>query len=107
MTAAPIWDANEFSGTVRMTAGCTPHYYLDGFPWPAGVPVWSYSPDRLEAVEVYERPTIPAEFLRGFPCGVVAYWTRKAPDTKPEVSWWKRWMFGVGLVTLGVIATFF
>lgn len=107
LTSAPIWDANELSGTVRMTAGCTPHYYLDGFPWPSGVPIWTYSPDMLEAVEVYERPTIPAEFLRGFPCGVVAYWTRRAPDPGTEAPRWKKWAVGLGLLGLGILATIF
>jgi hypothetical protein len=77
-------------------------YYLNGFPFPAGAPLWSYPPETLEAVEVYVRPTIPAEFLRGFPCGVVVYWTRRAPDPRADRIWWRRWVAGVGLVLLAL-----
>lgn len=34
----------------------------------------------VQAVEVYSRPaTVPAEFLGGNPCGVIAIWTKRGP----------------------------
>lgn len=37
-------------------------------------------PSEVQAVEVYTRPlTVPAEFLGGNPCGVVAIWLKRGP----------------------------
>jgi hypothetical protein len=60
-------------------------------------------PDQLEAVEVYVRPEIPAEFLQGWPCGVVALWYRRGPDPRPVAPTWKRVLAGIGL--LGLVLT--
>ena len=62
----------------------------------------------LEAVEVYVRPAIPAEFLvgAGFPCGVVALWTRRAPDPGVGAPWWKKVLVGTGVVALGALLSF-
>jgi len=98
MTTMSAWMPHELSGIVTMSRGCVPRYYLNGFPWPSGVPIWSYTPAMLEAVEIYPAPTIPGEFLMGFPCGVVAYWTRRAPDPGLDAQWWKKWLVGAGIV---------
>jgi hypothetical protein len=80
--------ARELGGAVVMRGGrasggviqsfCIPSYYLDGAPVPYTV-VSGFGPADLEAVEAYVSPQIPAEFSSGFPCGVVAYWSRRTP----------------------------
>jgi len=58
---------------------CIPQYYLDGVPVPYTV-VSAMMPADLEGVELYMSPNIPSRFLTGWPCGVVAYWSRRSPD---------------------------
>ncbi len=113
-------------GGVILAHGCTPRYYLNGVefvrgdavhqslmgaapstPLSQGIdPELIFPPDNLEGVEVYVSPTIPAEFNQGYPCGVVALWTRRAaaPD-KAEFSW-KRFFLGVGVLALGLLWSF-
>jgi hypothetical protein len=89
--------AVNFEGGVVLRGGCNPRYYLDGVEIVRGDPVHrpmggaqastptsqgfnpelSYPPETLEALEVYVSPSIPAEFSQGYPCGVVALWTRR------------------------------
>ncbi len=61
-------------------AGCTPNWYIDGFPASfAGGPE---IPSRfIEAVEVYSDPyNAPVELQRsGLRCGIIAVWTRRQP----------------------------
>jgi 5-hydroxyisourate hydrolase-like protein (transthyretin family) len=84
-------------GGVILPHGCNPRYYLnnveivrgDGVhepmmgadpstPMSFGLNLEAlYPPEALEAIEVYVSPTIPAEFSEGYPCGVVALWTRR------------------------------
>jgi hypothetical protein len=64
--------------------------------------VSGFGPGDLEAVEVYVSPQIPAEFLSGFPCGVVAYWSRRSPGghTDRRSLWTKVFVAAVVLVTI-------
>lgn len=95
-------------GQVILRQGCIPHYFLNGTLVPPDAvdsgqinPMAIYPPETLEAVEVYVRPTIPAEFLQGgFPCGVVALWARQTPDPDSEARTWKKWAFALGVLTL-------
>jgi len=103
LTTMSVWASNSRSGTVTLRGRCQPRYYLDGMQLPPEYPLWALTPDQLEAVEVYVRPTIPAEFLQGFPCGVVALWYRRSADPRPGVPTWKRWLVGIGL--LGLVLT--
>jgi len=84
-------------GGVILPHGCNPRYYLNDVEIVRGDAVhepmmgadpstpmsWGmnleamYPPETLEAIEVYVSPTIPAEFSEGYPCGVVALWTRR------------------------------
>jgi hypothetical protein len=101
---------NQFhvvSGGVTVGRSCYPDYYLNGFPWPAGVPIWSFTPDMLEAIEVYEWPEVPPELhIPGpggnYSCGIVAYWTRQAPDPRPGMPTWKKVLAGAGFLGLGL-----
>jgi hypothetical protein len=63
-----------------------------------------HPPETLEAVEVYVRPNIPAEFFGGdFPCGVVALWTRVEPvENTKSASRWRTWLLGLGIVALAL-----
>jgi hypothetical protein len=86
-----------------MRRGCVPNYFLDGEPIPKA-DVWAITPDMLEAVEVYVRPTIPAEFSRGrSPCGVVAYWSRRGPYRGVDAPTWKKVLAGAGVLGLGLL----
>jgi hypothetical protein len=84
--------------------GCTPSYFVNGLPfYPDAL---TFPPEMLEAVEVYVRPNIPAEFLMGgFPCGVVVLWTRRAPNPGPGITWWQKTLLGLGFLGLGFLAT--
>lgn len=97
MAGAIILRFGRASGGVIQET-CIPVYYLDGAPVPYEV-VSSYAPADLEAVEVYVSPTIPAEFLRGFPCGVVAYWSRRTSG--PRRGGTKLWSL---LLAAGIVA---
>lgn len=89
------------SGQVTLRGGCQPTYYLNGILVPYDN-VQSLSPTLLEAVEVYVRPAIPAEFGRGSPCGVVSYWARQTPpDELPESSVGRK--VAMSTVLLGVL----
>ncbi len=61
-----------------MGSKCVPRYYLNGSPVPYST-MSGLAPEDLEAVEIYVRPNIPAEFQQSFPCGVVVEWTRRSP----------------------------
>jgi hypothetical protein len=85
----------------QIAGTCIPAYWLDGAPVPYSV-VASYAPADLEAVEVYVSPQIPAEFLTGFPCGVVAYWSRRTPDEQRSGrSVWS--LLLVGVIVVGTL----
>ena len=102
--------ADYQSGRVSLGRGCDgPTYYLDGFPLPPQYPLWALTPDMLEGVEVYERGYIPAELNRtgygtGFPCGVVSYWSRRAPAPWLDVPAWRKVLMGAGVLGLGLLA---
>lgn len=84
-------------GGVILPHGCNPRYYVNDMEVVRGDPVHEpmmgadpstplsqgldlermFPPETLEAVEVYVSPTIPAEFSNGYPCGVIAFWTRR------------------------------
>jgi hypothetical protein len=97
-----IRDGRATGGAIRET--CIPNYWLDGAPVPYDV-VASYGPSDLQAVEVYVSPNIPAEFLTGFPCGVVAYWTRRTPgERQGGRSVWS--LLFVGVIVVGSIILF-
>ena len=69
-------------------------------------PMTAYPPELLEGVEVYVRPNIPAELLQGgWPCGVVALWTRREPRTGPAVAGWKKVLVGLGVLGPGLLLT--
>ena len=65
----------------------SPHVWVDGQDMTrlegsyAQAEFLSYMvPSEVQAVEVYTRPlTVPAEFLGGNPCGVIAIWTKRGP----------------------------
>jgi hypothetical protein len=83
---------------------CIPSYWLDGAPVPYAV-VAAYGPSDLEAVEVHVSPNIPAEFLTGLPCGVVAYWSRRTPgEERGGRSVWS--LLLVGVIVTGTIIFF-
>lgn len=105
-----------------MPGGCTPTYYLNGVEVWRGAPAHQsmaggggspsiaqgdnpgliFAPEDLEGVEVYVFPTIPAEFNRGFPCGVVSLWTRRDPGKgRPDYPW--RRILVVGGILLGAL----
>jgi len=100
LTTMSVWAHSSRSGTVTLRGRCQPRYYMDGMELPPQYPLWALMPDQLEAVEVYVRPTIPAEFSHGFPCGVVAFWYRRGGIPGPSVPTWKKWLTGIGLVGL-------
>ncbi len=84
-------------GGVILPHGCNPRYYLNNMEIVRGDPSHEpmmgadpstplshglnleslYPPEALEAIEIYVGPTIPAEFSEGYPCGVIALWTRR------------------------------
>jgi hypothetical protein len=75
---AQAYDGNIQLGGIGAARICTPRYYVNGNEQPMETRLDSeYPPGSLEAVEVYTRPTIPAEYGRGFPCGVVVLWIRR------------------------------
>jgi len=93
---------------------CVPSYFIDGTQVPRSAlaegqinPVTMYPPELLEGVEVYVRPNIPAEFLRGeWPCGVVAFWSRRGPGTPGSgVPGWKKFLVGAGVLLLALLAS--
>jgi hypothetical protein len=89
-------------GAVQET--CMPAYWLDGAPVPYDV-VSSYGPSDLEAVEVHVSPQIPGEFTSGFPCGVVAYWSRRTPgEQQGRRSVWS--LLLVGVIVAGTLILF-
>ncbi len=100
--------ARELGGAVIMRGGrasggviesvCIPSYYLDGAPVPYTV-VSAFGPADLEAVELYVSPQIPAEFLTGFPCGVIAYWSRRTPEERTGRRTVWSVLLGAALVT--------
>lgn len=82
-TTRAVTRVDPASGEVMLRGGCEPDYYLNGTPVPYTM-VEPLSPTTLEAVEVYVRPSIPADLARGSPCGVVAYWSRRSPPDSPD-----------------------
>lgn len=101
MTMMSVSTASTISSQVTLRSGCmTPRYYVDGLPVPPDMTV-DFPPHMLEGVEVYVRPTIPAEFLQGWPCGVVALWTRRAPNPGPDVPTWQKTLLALG--SLGLV----
>ena len=85
----------SLEGELELRGQCTPTYFLDGTLLPFRPEVL---PQDLEGVEVYTRPNIPPEFYQGgWPCGVVAYWTRLSPAPEgPRRGLWTA--AAVGLV---------
>jgi TonB family protein len=68
-------------------ASCSPLFFIDGFPASAGpFDVDMIDPSTLEGIEIYSGlATIPSQFLgpRGLErCGVIALWSRPAPERK-------------------------
>lgn len=102
MSVRMVSDSTE---RVELRGGClSPVYFVDGVAVPPDYPIWSITPDMLEGVEVYVRPHIPPEFLQGgFPCGVVALWSRKAPDLRSEVPAWRKVLIGMGVLGIGFV----
>jgi len=105
-----VRDASALSGGVTLRGisfgegACNPTYFLEGVPMPPETPLWSITPDMLEAIEVYVRPNIPPEYLRGsWPWGVVALWYRRAPDPHPEVPAWKKVLVEAGIIGLSLV----
>lgn len=98
-------------GQVVLRGGCIPTYFVEGVEVPPDAvekdqinPMTMYPPEELEGVEVYVRPNIPAEFLRGeFPCGVVALWRRREPHTPVEAPLWRKLLAGGGILGLGLL----
>jgi len=106
--------------------GCLPSYYLNGVEVWTGDPAHQsmtgaassdsgsqgpnpgllFSPEDLEGVEVYVFPTIPAEFNRGFPCGVVALWTRRDPGPGRPQHGWRRILIAVGILGVALVLSF-
>jgi Carboxypeptidase regulatory-like domain len=88
----------SLEGELELRGRCAPTYYLDGMQVPFRPEVL---PQDLEGVEIYNRPNIPADLNQGgWPCGVVAYWTRRSPEPDgPRRGLWTAAAVG----TLGVI----
>ncbi len=91
---------------------CVPTYFMDGAQIPREAvaegqvnPIAMYPPEMLEGVEVYVQPNIPPEFLQGgFPCGVVALWTRRDPGGLGSgIPGWKKFLAGASLILLVLI----
>jgi len=103
LAGAVIMYGERFSGGLSQ-GGCIPRYYLDGAPVPF-ILVSGFGPGDLEAVEVYVSPQIPAEFSSGFPCGVVAYWSRRSPGahTNRRTLWTT--ILGVALAAFTILVT--
>ncbi len=106
LTMMSVWEAHPFTESVMLRGGCPPAYYLNGFPMPPRYPMWSLTPDALEAVEVYLAPSLPAEFVVGFPCGVVSYWTRRSGFPGSDAPLWRKALVGFGIVGLGLVLMF-
>jgi hypothetical protein len=100
LAGAVMMYGERFSGGLSQGV-CIPRYYLDGAPVPY-ILVSGFGPGDLEAVEVYVSPQIPAEFLSGFPCGVVAYWSRRSPggQTSRRSLWTKVFVAAMAVVTI-------
>jgi len=73
--AVVLRNGRFFSG--QLQTRCIPSYYLDGVSVPYET-VSTFQPADLEGVELYVAPNIPSQFSAGFPCGVVAYWSRRS-----------------------------
>jgi hypothetical protein len=91
---------------------CVPTYFMDGAQIPREAvaegqvnPISMYPPEMLEGVEVYVQPNIPPEFLQGdWPCGVVAFWTRRDPGVVSSgIPGWKKFLAGASLIMLALI----
>ena len=83
-TMRAVRNVDPATGAVTLRSGCEPAYFLNGSPVPYAM-VQPLSPTMLQAVEIYIRPAIPAEFGSGSPCGVVSYWSRQSPPEElPE-----------------------
>jgi hypothetical protein len=68
----------RFRGAVgSMFSDCRPQYWVDGVPLEGGS-AEEFSPDNVEAVELYASPaTTPPQFsTRDRTCGTVVVWTR-------------------------------
>jgi hypothetical protein len=109
-----------------LPGGCLPTYFLDGTEVWRGTPAHQsmtgntappanqganpalqYAPEHLEGVEVYVFPTVPAEFNRGFPCGVVSLWTRRDPGPgRPSDHPWRRIFIVGGILITALILSF-
>jgi hypothetical protein len=75
---AEAYDGNVRLGGISAARACTPRLYVNGAEQILNVRMDdAFPPATLEAVEIYAQPTIPAEYSRGFPCGVIVLWTRR------------------------------
>jgi hypothetical protein len=51
--------------------------YVDGILDRGGLNINQYSPEQLEAMEVYTGLDIPAQYSRNDRCGAILLWTRR------------------------------
>jgi hypothetical protein len=77
-----VWNVTA-GGSVQLFGGCWPVVYVDGDRSYEPRPLSRYGPDELEAVEVHRSPHVPQRYWpQGMqPCGVVAIWTRRTPES--------------------------
>lgn len=88
-------------GGVVLFGGCRPALWVDGAPTFAPVPLWEFSADELEAVEIHRWPRVPRRFWihNTSPCGVLALWTRRTRSSTPGPRIHRAWvLLGVGAV---------
>lgn len=93
--------ADPITGAMTLSGSCTPTYYLNNMEVPYSE-VRSLTPVLLEAVEVYMRPSIPADLAQDNPCGVVSYWSRQSPPDKVPPSKVGR-KLAIGAVLVGLV----
>ncbi len=96
-----VRQADPVTGAMTLRGSCTPTYYLNNAEVPYS-DVRSLSPVLLEAVEVYMRPSIPAELAADNPCGVVAFWSRQSPPDKLPPNKIGR-KLAIGVVLAGLV----
>ncbi len=133
MLMASLMEVRSLDNTIgvilrgaALPGGCIPTYYLNGAEVWRGMPAHQsmtggasagsgdqgpnpgllFSPEDLEGVEVYVFPTIPAEFNRGFPCGVVALWTRRDAGPGRPGRGLRRILFGGAVLAIALILSF-
>jgi len=100
-----VRNADPITGEMTMRGSCKPAYYFNGMKVPYE-DVRSFSPVMLEGVEVYMRPSIPADLGRDDPCGVVVFWARQTPpDSLPPSKVGRK--LAIGTIIAGFVYIIF